>query len=395
MKVIAILDNVVGVGGAFDQALNAIMQMHRLSNNNFEFEVFTTHKTNVDQLIQLQIPVKLVKISIIDRVFREFSQNNWWQILQTRFKVISPIEKELIHNGCDVVYFVAPSIWPTVLQKLNFIGTLMDLCHRETPEFPEVRNFNEFYRREKMFQRSIAPALITLTDSNRLADMASKYYGVERDRFLVMPFGPSPLLHRNASAIPDVLKKYNLEAGYFFYPAQFWAHKNHIRILQALILLKNKSRRNPIVVFSGKDHGNLDHIRRFIKSNELDSLVKILGFVPHQDMQGLYKNATAVVMPTYFGPTNLPPLEAWSVGVPLIYSDQLSEEVGRAALLVNPDSESEIADAMNQSFNPEVRNRLVSAGYQKLVETRQQRLKAEIDLCILLKKYSSRRKCWH
>jgi glycosyltransferase involved in cell wall biosynthesis len=394
MKVIAILDNVIGVGGAFDQALNAIMQMQRLSKNNFEFEVFTTHKSNVDQLIQLEIPVKLVKISIIDRVFREFSQNNWWQTLQARLKIISPIEKKMIRHGCDVVYFLVPSIWPTVLQKLKFIGTLMDLCHRETPEFPEVSNFNEFYRREKMFQGSIAPALVTLTDSNRLADMASKYYGVERDRFLVMPFGPSPLLDKNASAIPDVLKKYSLEADYFFYPAQFWAHKNHIRILQALILLRDKNGKKPTVVFSGKDHGNLNFIRGFIKSNQLVSQVKILGFVAHEDMSGLYKNAIAVVMPTYFGPTNLPPLEAWSMGVPLIYSAQLSEQVGGAALLVNPDSASELADAMNQSYEPEVRDRLVSAGYQKLVETRHQIVKAEMDLCILLKKYSSRRNCW-
>lgn len=395
MKVVAILDNVVGVGGAFDQALNAIMQMKRLSVNNFEFEVLTTHKNNVEQLNKLEIRAEVLKISMIDRLFRELSQNNWWLMFQARLKVISPLEKKLISRGCDVIYFLVPSVWPTVLQKLNYIGTLMDLCHRETPEFPEVSGFNEFCRREKMFHRSIAPALITLTDSNRLADMASQYYGVDRDRFLVMPFSPSPLHVRNDCAVNNVLTKYKLEENYFYYPAQFWAHKNHIRILQALLILRDMGVGKPMVVFSGKDHGNLAHIRSFIKSNQLDSQVKILGFVPHEDMLGLYKNALAVVMPTYFGPTNIPPLEAWSAGVPLIYSAQLAEEVGQAALLVDPDSASEVADAMKKCFILEVRKHLVSAGYQKLGEVQNQREKAERDLATLLNKFRIRRKCWH
>lgn len=395
MKVIAILDNVAGVGGAFDQALNAIMQMQRLSVNNFEFEVFTIHKTNQEQLSNLGTHVEVVRISIIDRFFREFSQNYLWKTFQTYFKLISPLEKKLISRGCDVVYFLAPSIWPNVLQKLNFIGTLFDLSHREYPEFPEVSNFNEFYRREKMFQTTITPALITLTDSQRLADMASQYYGIERNRFLVMPFSQSPLLDKNAYASSNVLKKYSLETNYFYYPAQFWAHKNHIRILQALLLMRDRTKIKPMVVFSGKDHGNLTHVNDFIKSNQLDLQVKILGFVPHEDMLGLYKNAIAVVMPTYFGPTNLPPLEAWSVGVPLIYSAQLVEQVGEAALLVDPDSASELADAMNKSFEPDIRTRIITAGYQKLIEIQHQRIMAEEDLLMLLNQYSKRRDCWH
>ena len=40
MKIIAILDNAIGAGGGFDQGLNAINQMQRLSINRFDFEVF-------------------------------------------------------------------------------------------------------------------------------------------------------------------------------------------------------------------------------------------------------------------------------------------------------------------------------------------------------------------
>jgi len=63
-----------------------------------------------------------------------------------------------------------------------------------------------------------------------------------------------------------------------------------------------------------------------------------LGFVPIEDMRGLYEGSLAIVMPTYFGPTNIPPLEAWTLEKPLIYSTHLAEQAGDAALLIDPNN---------------------------------------------------------
>jgi glycosyltransferase involved in cell wall biosynthesis len=110
--------------------------------------------------------------------------------------------------------------------------------------------------------------------------MASEYYGVESNRFLAMPLTPSQFLSEgNSVNAKEVLIKYRLEANYLFYPAQFWGHKNHIRILQALIILRNENGWKPTVVFSGKDYGNLEYINEFIANNMLKSQVKIIGFV--------------------------------------------------------------------------------------------------------------------
>ncbi len=395
IKIIAVLDNAIGEGGGFDQSLNSIVQMQRLSSNRFAFEVFTTQVSNVDFLKRLGINCVVVKLSIFDRFLVRFSQNIFWQALQWQIRLVGAFEKKLISHGCDVVYFLTPSYLPSVLQKLNYINTVWDLSHRETPEFPEVRSFNAFFIREKIYKYSSGCALLTLTDSQRLADMVSRYYGVDPNRLIVMPFSPTPFIQQIHAAKPeDVVKKYNLDADYFYYPAQFWAHKNHIRILQSLMILRDKYSYKPSVVFSGKDHGNLGYIKKFIKENELNSQVKILGFVPSEDMRGLYESARAVTMPTYFGPTNLPPLEAWSLGVPLIYSAQLAEQAGNAALLVDPDSADELADAMLLCGNSEVRDQLILAGYQRILEFTNQRAGAEKELCVLLEKFSARRECW-
>jgi glycosyltransferase involved in cell wall biosynthesis len=395
INIIAILNNVIGSGGGFNQALNAVVQMQRLSSNRFNFEVFTTHEGNVEFLNRLGIHSTSTKITIRDRLFAKFSQNIFWLALQERLKLIGPLEKKLVRHECDVVYFVTPGNLCAGLRKLNYINTIWDLCHREMPEFPEVRNFNTFFSREKIYRHSFGPALFNLTDSMRLADMASHYYGIERNRFIAMPFGATPFLeHLPAAKAEDVLKIYGLEHNYFYYPAQFWAHKNHIRILQALLILRDETAWTPNFVFSGKDYGNLRHIENFIKSNKLDSQVKILGFVPSEHIRGLYENAMTVVMPTYFGPTNLPPLEAWSLGKPLIYSAQLAEQAGNAALLVDPDNAHELANAMLQSRNPEIRDQLIIAGYQRLADIANQRTSAEEELCKALETFAVRRECW-
>ena len=395
IKVIAILTNTVGSGGGVDQALNAVIQMQRLSCNRFDFEVFTTQKNNPDFLSKLDIKTTFIKLGIIDRFLAKFSQNIFWQSLQLRIRLIGPLEKKLIKHGCDVVYLVSPGNLCAGLQKLNYINTVWDLCHREMPEFPEVRNWNTFFIRENNYRHNLGLSLITLTDSQRLSALASQYYGVECDRFLAMPFSPTPYLGDiTASDSNKVLQKYNLSIDYFYYPAQFWAHKNHIRILQALIILREKYEWTPNVVFSGKDYGNLTYITKYIVSHKLESQVSIVGFVPAEDLRGLYKNSIAVVMPTYFGPTNLPPFEAWSLDKPLIYSSHLAEQVGAAALLVDPDSAVEVATAMFKCRQSEVRSQLINEGRRQLSQIANLRVSAEQDLCLLLEKFSLRRQCW-
>lgn len=395
IKVIALVSNSIGSGGGFDQALNAVLQMRRLSSNRFDFEVFTSVPDNVGFLTQLGVPSTLVRVSVFDRLLVKFSRSSLWQSLQRRLQWIGPLERKLIRHGCDVVYLVTPDDLSAALQKLNYISTIWDLCHRETPEFPEVREFNTFSVREKNFKHNLGSALLTLTESSRLADMASEYYGIERGRFLAMPLTPTPFLGEpHAVKAVNVSRKYGFEAGYFFYPAQFWAHKNHIRILQALTELRDAHEWSPTVVFCGKDGGTFAHVERFIKTHQLQSQVRLLGFVPSEDIRGLYENAIAVVMPTYFGPTNLPPLEAWSVGVPLIYSAHLGEQSGNAALLVNPDNATELANAMFSCAKSDVREQLIEAGRVRLAEIARQRGTAETELCKVLEKFALRRQCW-
>jgi glycosyltransferase involved in cell wall biosynthesis len=74
----------------------------------------------------------------------------------------------------------------------------------------------------------------------------------------------------------------------------------------------------------------------------------MLGFVTRDDLIELYQKALALTYVSYFGPENLPPLEAFALGCPVIAADVdgAREQMGDAAIFVNPNSSDQIADAI-------------------------------------------------
>jgi glycosyltransferase involved in cell wall biosynthesis len=117
------------------------------------------------------------------------------------------------------------------------------------------------------------------------------------------------------------LYKFKLTIGkYFFYPAQFWAHKNHCNLLLAFKEICEKYPELQIV-FTGSDKGNLNYIIRLVANLKLNDRVLFLGFVSNQELFTLYSNALALVMPTLLGPTNMPLLEARELNCPIVCSN--------------------------------------------------------------------------
>ena len=167
---------------------------------------------------------------------------------------------------------------------------------------------------------------------------------------------------------------YGLPERYLFYPAQFWPHKNHTRIVQALGLLKQEHGLKIPVVFSGSYTGEIRE-RTFREVMSLSSKLGLekelhyLGYLPDEDMSGIYADTVALVMPTFFGPTNIPILEAWAFGCPVLTSDirGIREQVKHAGILVDPRSVEAIADGIYRLWTDEnLASSLADLGRQRL-----------------------------
>jgi glycosyltransferase involved in cell wall biosynthesis len=382
MTVTLVLEDSLINGGAFHQAINAIKQFNKLSKDNFDFNIIYSKIENKRVLDSYNSIYH--KYTFIDKLFLFFSTNDLFLHIVNRFKLLSSLEKKIISNKGDVSYFLTQSITPIILQKTPFIYTLFDLCHLQNQEFPEVRNFGIFRSRQIVLNDIIPKAILTITDSKVTTDFVSNKYSI--NRFIDMPYGTADFNLENNLSVTSKYKE-NQFGEYIFYPAQFWPHKNHVRIIQALSYLKNKNLLKFKIVFVGSDKGNLDFIKSIVKKNNLNEDVIILGFVNNAELYSLYKNCAVVLMASYFGSTNIPPLEAFIMCKPLINSIVCKEQTKDAAIYFDPDDYKSLANAIIEINDQNIVKDLVKNGQKRLDELSIERSISEEKLKIFLKNY--------
>jgi glycosyltransferase involved in cell wall biosynthesis len=257
---------------------------------------------------------------------------------------LHPGIRRLLAQDCDLWICPAQDVLTYALPAKT-IGVIHDLMHRYENRFPEVSHRGLLKRRERHYRNICAAAAAVLVDSAVGKSHVMEAYGVAPGRIHVLPYVAPPYM-RNAEPA-DFESRYQLPDSFVFYPAQFWEHKNHVRLLQALsVALESVPDLHLVLVGSGKNaHAK---VMRTIDDLHLRHRVKVLGYVPDEYMPGFYRRARGLVMPTFFGPTNIPPLEAMTAGCPMAISNiyAMPEQVGDAALLFNPSSVEEIAQAI-------------------------------------------------
>ncbi|OKO77041.1 mannosyltransferase [Bradyrhizobium sp. NAS80.1] len=358
------------VGGGFQQSLTDILWMRDWAKTaDLDVTVFTTLPDNVAILADLGINSVYLKLGWLDRLFLFLKYLGPFDLLQYAMRVCAPFEKKLSSAGVDIVYFTTTSNWNLALYKLPFIITIFDGCFRDSPEFDEVREFAQFERRDIVWRSAVTKAAVVITNADELIDMLCRRYAMERDHAVCIPFSPSLYVSRSGTTgeadDAAILKKYGLEPGYLFYPAQFWSHKNHATILLAMRLLRDQGERHTLVL-CGSDPGARAAFEALVAQHGLGDSVRMLGFVPSVELGALYRGANALVMATYFGPTNLPPLEAWAVGTAVIYPEAFKAQAGDAAILFDYDDPASLAKAIVKVGSAEERARLAIAGKERL-----------------------------
>lgn len=232
-----------------------------------------------------------------------------------RDKNIINILKE---NDIHILFYLNPD---GHTYNFPFITTHWDVGHLSTYMFPEFAE--DFIARKNYYKNILPKALMIITETETGKKELIKHLPISEERIAVMPIFPGEVINENITQNKQkiILKDAQLEPKKFFlYPAQFWAHKNHTLLIDAFEqVIQKHSQLN--LVFTGSDKGNLEYIKSYIHQKKLDDHIKILGFVSNEQLFAYYKNAIALVMPTFLGPSNMPPLEAAFLGCPVLLSD--------------------------------------------------------------------------
>ena len=395
------LDQKIEAGGGYQQAFNSLLITSSLKNEIFKIKVFSIIKNDVKKLKKLNINAEYLEINFFIKLITLIKINPKFKFLYhlvSPFININPLEKFFRRKNIDLVYFISPSRYAICIGNLNYIYTIWDICHRDNPEFPEVRIRQEFEIREFIYYNVLPKATGIVVDSAQSKLKLSKIYNLDPEKIIIIPFEPAPLIKN----FDRTLKKNNypklnkiLKSPYIFYPAQFWSHKNHVYILEGISILKKNYGIKINAVFTGSDKGNLSYVKKYAKHLNLLDQINFLGFVSDELMLDIYLNSFALVMPTYFGPTNLPPLEAFKLGVPVFYSDnkEMREEVGESAIFMDLSNPNSLAEQLkNLKENKQLRKKLIKSGNKKYKEIKN--FERSKELSNLIRKFFQKRKCW-
>lgn len=243
----------------------------------------------------------------------------------------------------DFLWCVAPG---SHLLEIPYAAMVWDLQHRTLPWFPELAAGGEWERRERLNALFLPRASLVITGTEVGAQEVVRSYGVPRDNIILLPH-PTP---GYALTPPPVDNQYAARPAHplIVYPAQFWPHKNHVALLHALALLRTRHGIPAELSLAGSDKGNRGYCERVAGELGLRDAVRFLGFVPVEQLVSLYREAAALAYVSFGGPENLPPLEAFALGCPVLAADVpgAQEQLGDAALLVDPCSPEAIADGL-------------------------------------------------
>lgn len=230
------------------------------------------------------------------------------------------------------------------------LGTVHDLMHRYEPSFPEVSDDGEYGRREFHFRETCRWTRAILVDSEVGKQQLHESYGIPESRVFVLPYIAPRYLREISGTDPTLDERYQLPPKFFFYPAQLYRHKNHHGLIEAIALMKATHPDVRLVLAGATDRNAYNDLRALVAARGLEEHVQFVGYVPDSDVAAFYKRARALVMPTFFGPTNIPPLEAFATSCPTATSGIYAarEQLGNAALLFDPHSVEQIRDCLVQ-----------------------------------------------
>jgi glycosyltransferase involved in cell wall biosynthesis len=269
----------------------------------------------------------------------------------------------------EVEKVIAP-IYSTylLLSSRPFAFTLHDLQERYYPE--------NFSIAQRLWRRTLNGALARraariVCETGYVKDDIVRFCGVPAKKVVVVPTCPITTQMQEelpAQRLDEVCAKLQLPDQFIFYPAQFWPHKNHLRLVEAFAEV---ARHHPQchLLLTGKPRGDCAdgaaRIRMFrrvcarVIELGLEKKVRHVGYVSTSELNAIYKTCTLVVVPTLFESISLPVYEAFALGAPVCASriGALPEQIGDAGVLFDPFSVPEIALTICAALADEDRRR--------------------------------------
>jgi glycosyltransferase involved in cell wall biosynthesis len=247
--------------------------------------------------------------------------------------------------GADLMHFTFQAGFRTDVPSIYHPH---DLQHLHLPQFFDP---SEISSREYVYRELCDQAAMVAVASHWTKTDVQRHYELAAEKVRVVELAPPTAAYSPPEPARGEMLRRQMGApdAYILYPAQTWAHKNHIRLLRALAVLRDEGVQVPLVAV-GRQNAHYKEIRSEQSRLELGEQVVWPGFVSEEALLSLYEGATAVVIPTLFEAGSFPLWEAFRAGKPAACSNvtSLPEQAGDAALLFDPNDTRAMAHAIQR-----------------------------------------------
>lgn len=262
--------------------------------------------------------------------------------------------------------------------------TLYDLAFLKFPGLVSPRT-RELLRRKIASGLSLSPRVIAISECTK-QDLCELFHYPE-ERVVVTPLAVDSLFLKpcELEGRKKVLQKYTLSPEYILFTGNLNARKNLLLLLEAYALFPDA----PQLVLAGGEGNQSQEIRKKIVHLKLERKVKLLGYVPQEDLPALYQSALFFVYPSLYEGFGIPLLEAMASGTPIVAArgGAIEEIASDAAYFFHPRKVEELWEGLEKLLrDSSLRETLRKRGRERVAhfsweKTAQKTLQAYAAIC--------------
>lgn len=326
-----------------------------------------------------QIPIKRVGVGVyafnlIDYILKIDSFNTYYILIQDDDKSLEKVAKKNVH-----LIYVNHSIFRIFILRLFLeqfyipfliIKKNISLIHSLHYSFPlicfqakrivtihdmtffllpvvHIRLKTAYFRTFIWLAAKMKNHIICVSEST-MNDLI-KITKLEQTKCCVIHLGKSDIYNPNYSIkeVEIVKDKYNIRGDYLLFIGTIEPRKNIERLIKVYSTFLNTNSNYSLVIV-GKKGWFFDNVFQLIEKYKISDKIIFTGFVLEEEKPMLLNGCKIFIYPSLYEGFGIPVLEALSCGIPTITSNKSSmpEVAGEAALLVDPESEDDILNAI-------------------------------------------------
>jgi glycosyltransferase involved in cell wall biosynthesis len=346
-----------GIGTYIRNLLRALLEVD--TDNEYVLIGYPESKGDLRALAKLSSRVKVTYYEGRDDAWQDHIAFPWF----------------LRQHPADVYH--VPIAWAPFFMPKPYVVTVHDIGFLL---FPEKKDWRMQWR-ERLIGRGLRRANKVIAVSGATQRDVQQFFNIPPERLHRIYDAPDPALFPNRGEDEpgrpkrlehrqQLLERFQIDSPFLLYAGSVRPQKNVPRLIEAFSVLRAELAKHPHygrlkLLIMGDEISKNPAVRLAVLHTRLEDSVRFLGFVPDDTLRVFFEAAEAFVFPSLYEGFGLAPLEAMMAGTPVVASNvsALSEVLGDAAKLVNPENVFEISRAIHDVLvDSELRTSLIEKG---------------------------------